>query len=37
MWGRVTTYDDDDVRHLRQITGDVRDDGIRHAVVASYF
>jgi hypothetical protein len=28
MWGWDTTYDDDnDVRHLRCLTGDVRDDG----------
>ncbi len=40
MWGQDTTYDDDDdddVRRLRRLTGDVRDDGIRHAVVAFYF
>jgi hypothetical protein len=29
MWGRDTTYDDDDddVRRLRRLTGDVCDDG----------
>ena len=32
MWGRDTTYDDDNVRRLCRLTGDVRDDGIRHAV-----